>query len=584
MSEVLQSVSAWLTSQRSGKWLMVIDNADSEKLFGSSRDLNLFPGEQSTKSHIAPYLPRSSTGSILVTTRNKKVGIRVSGGCVVLVPTLGLSDGKAMLKRRLIKDVIWKDTKAEELLQLLEFLPLAISQAASYINEEDVDMNHYVNLLLNHKTRRSVLEANYYDPRRDHGTPNAVFLSWQVSFDEISVKAPRSAELLSHAVFLDRHSIPPLFLQQEDEDPVSFDRAVGTLKAYSFVKLGKHRGTLSIHPLIQACTHAWLAKQQSTLHWQESAMDMVFRRCPPSPNFDHWPAWHVIAPHIGQVLCYDTGTKSFSLQRASILASVAVYDRRQGRLELSIARARKALAIFQAYLGDEHPNTLDAMYALAMALKSDRSFPAAEILMRQVLEKRALLLGDHAHTTAAIQGLVRILAAQKKFTEAERLSRESLSRSESSLGLNHPDTLTAMNDLGMMLSKMKKYEESEDLFRRCFQRKLNTLGKNNRETLGAMGNLGSALSGQGKSKNAKKILEELVQQSEVALGEEDGDTILARNNLGIVLCQVGDYEDALFVFHRNEAMCRKVFGPQHLRTLECMKNTSACNSTQSRRS
>lgn len=573
ISEKLQSVVDWLSGQHRSPWLMVIDNADDDNVFfGPGCDSLLDPGQKSPAPGIIQYLPRNTTGSILITTRNRRVGVRFSARSIVRVPTFELEDSTNLLRYRLIEEVEWDEIKAKELLQLLEFLPLAISQAASYINEEDVTIERYVTVLKDCSTERELLRRNYYDPSRDVDTPHAVFLTWQVSFNEILARNPRAAAILSTAAFLDRFSIPHALIQQDDEDPVSFDTALGSLKAYSFVNLVKQTQTLIIHRLVWACTRAWVEDRKETVVWQESALNAVSKRCPSSANFDHWSAWRVLLPHIEHVVQYNIGTRHSELQQASILTDTAIYDRRQGRYDVSAARAKQAVTMRQRHLGNDHPNTLEALYTLAMTLKSYGQYPAAEDAMRQVLRKREELLEDHPHTMAAMNGLARILGAQKRFEECERLSREMVARSETYLGPNHPDTLTALNSLGNTLSKMRKYEESERLFRRCFQYKAVALGKENRETLRAMANLGSALSNQGNTAEAKEILQEAIILSKRTLGEKDEDTILLGNSLGFVLQQVGSYDEAHSLLRRNVALCKEVFGPDHPRTLEYMRN------------
>jgi hypothetical protein len=67
-------VHGWLSNERNGRWIIIIDSAD---------DRDVFYGPSSSDTHngqlFASYLPQSRNGSIVITTRNKDLAFRLTG-------------------------------------------------------------------------------------------------------------------------------------------------------------------------------------------------------------------------------------------------------------------------------------------------------------------------------------------------------------------------------------------------------------------------------------------------------------------------------------------------------------------------
>ena len=168
---------------------------------------------------LAQYLPRSANGSTLITTRDRRVGERFAeqDKPIVVLP-LEITDATSMLRSRLPNHLDWIASEVSELLENLEYLPLAIAQAASYISEEGVTVKRYLELLRpGNADSKVLLEQDYYDSKRHPDIHNSVFQTWKISFDQIQRQTPRAAEILSLMSMLDKQSIPEDCLQDEEE-------------------------------------------------------------------------------------------------------------------------------------------------------------------------------------------------------------------------------------------------------------------------------------------------------------------------------------------------------------------------------
>ena len=114
----LQLVKRWLESKDSGDWVMIIDNADDENLlFG--KDEGQADGPSSISSKLARYLPQHPNGSILLTTCNKKLGVKfTAAGGVITIPKMNVSESKRLLVEKLEEDY-YDDNALTELVEVL---------------------------------------------------------------------------------------------------------------------------------------------------------------------------------------------------------------------------------------------------------------------------------------------------------------------------------------------------------------------------------------------------------------------------------------------------------------------------------
>src|SRR4029077_2207571 len=104
-----------------------------------------------------------------------------------------------MLRTSLVQKDVLEDHKVViTLLQQLTFLPLAITQAAAYINQTEISLANYVSLLKEQEEDTiELLSKDFEDEWRSAETTNPVAMTWLVSFDQIRKRDSFAAEYLS---------------------------------------------------------------------------------------------------------------------------------------------------------------------------------------------------------------------------------------------------------------------------------------------------------------------------------------------------------------------------------------------------
>lgn len=148
------------------------------------------------------------------------------------------------------------------LLKLLTFLPLAITQAASYINENNMGLANYITLLQEQETDVvELLSEHFEDEGRYKDIQNPVATTWLISFQQIQRLDDLATGYLSFMACINPRNIPQSFLPQPTSKKRKSD-AIGLLKAYSFVSEQVGEGLLSLHQLVHLATRNWMRREQ----------------------------------------------------------------------------------------------------------------------------------------------------------------------------------------------------------------------------------------------------------------------------------------------------------------------------------
>lgn len=131
-ANVLVLVRNWLRDEANGSWFMVLDNVDRVDTFSPSRKRRRDEANTDVQTSLAEYIPKNN-GSVLVTSRHRDAAARlVSFNRIKEVLAMNESEGLQLLRNKLCQPPL--EDSAAKLLVALNHIPLAITQAAAYIN------------------------------------------------------------------------------------------------------------------------------------------------------------------------------------------------------------------------------------------------------------------------------------------------------------------------------------------------------------------------------------------------------------------------------------------------------------------
>jgi tetratricopeptide (TPR) repeat protein len=599
-TDVLRLVSNWLCDEANGQWIMILDNADDIEVFYPKQ--GRFKVGQLSNSTTSPidYLPQSRNGSILITSRSKDAAARLAGGYQQIKEVDRLSEAQALqLLQNKLQDTLGSGDPSD-LLRALDHLPLAITQAAAYINRHapQVTINSYLDeFRKSDQNKENLLTQDTGDIRRDRSASNAVVTTWQMTFKSIQKERRSAAKLLWLMSFFNPQGIPEFVLQSyirslrakvrdlksvftalhygkdesEDRAQKELHADLSILKGYSLIYPTAQRGTWKMHPLVQLCARAWLASSKDLNEWRLKFLALMRRELDPE-NLERWEDYKELLPHIEGFYHSDPTGKSLE-KWLHLLEEVGKLLVNKGKYDEAGTLYQRQLERREKELGVRHLDTLTSVNSLGNVLFSQGKYKEAEKLHQRALEGREKELGvRHLDTLKSVNNLALVLRGQGRYKEADKLHQRALEEFEKELGVCHLDTLKSVNNLALVLGYQGKYKEAEKLHRRALEGREKELGAHHIDTLKCVNNLGNVLYRQGKYKEAEKLHQRALEGREKELGVRHQDTLKRVNKLAVVLRHQGRYEEAEKLHQRALEGRKKELGECHPDTLQSVNN------------
>ena len=505
--DVCELVCDWLEEEEHKQWLMILDNVDDvDALHGQAQNEGL------AKAMI-DYLPgRLSANKLLVvTTRDRDVAEElVDGGCggPVIIGPFSQQQSQELLEAKMrCKQDLLNQELVDRLLKALAHVPLAITQAAAFMNRNGVSVSGYLAALeRNENELMDHLSQDLQDPRRDRGFPHSIFRTWKMSFDQICAREPQTADLLSLMATLDGQQIPRMLLEDQIPSRAELSSRLGTLLGYSLIAQPAVDETYSMHPLVQTSVRYWLAQETRKDHYVGQALRSVAERFP-QDTYENRREYEMLLPHAQVVLQHARDLEAHQKTCRELLHCMARCELSSGRYELACAQAELAYGIGRTLFGDKHEATLRSLGLLARVLGYQGKYEQAEEMHRRVLELIEIVLGkEHPETLTSMNNLATVLSSQGKYEQAEEMHQRVLELRETVLGKEHPDTLTSMSNLANVLSDQGKYEQAEEMDRRVLELRETVLGKEHPDALRSMANLARIWKSQGRDQEAIALM------------------------------------------------------------------------------
>jgi hypothetical protein len=281
--DLLQLVRGWLCDELNGQWTMIVDNADDEAIFFDHTTQNHTTGGLKQPAELlSDYLPQSPNGSILITSRSQAVAHKLTGihSNIIEVKPLDEDDALSLLDKKLGSAA--DRNGAVRLVHALDSMPLAITQAAAFIQQRGprMSVSKYVDeICRSDQDRARLLEKDVGDSRRDGRASNSIIATWQILFEYIRKHMPTAARLLSLMSMFDRQNIPVLLLQiyyeSDKGGDADLDDDIYTLSSFSLVKISADGGELEMHQLVQFSTKKWLELYGELEVWRKTYATLV---------------------------------------------------------------------------------------------------------------------------------------------------------------------------------------------------------------------------------------------------------------------------------------------------------------------
>ncbi|KAG9503259.1 hypothetical protein J7337_006102 [Fusarium musae] len=255
--ELLQNVRHKIESLP--RWLLIIDNADDLSLFGVGSTVR-------NTRRIMHYIPKGPNGTILWISRDEAiVGSLVGARRGIAVPRMTSDESKALLELTMPQTI--SDDELDDAVLLLEemqFLPLAISQAGAYMRRTETSVSQYLNNFKEDTTRRCMLKEPEFDRYRLHNGSNSILETWKPSIRRLHQENELAYKILHILAYVDNQTITEQVLdaaaayrETKPTEVISESKkreAICRLKNFSFLiehHLGDNERTYEIQKLVQ---------------------------------------------------------------------------------------------------------------------------------------------------------------------------------------------------------------------------------------------------------------------------------------------------------------------------------------------
>ncbi|KAL0636312.1 hypothetical protein Q9L58_004769 [Maublancomyces gigas] len=610
-------VKTWFETKDSGDWLLIIDNFD---------DID---------QEFIRWLPLRN-GAILFTSRDK----RVTGAFGATGTEVGnLTDAEA--RQTLARLTVGEGTHlarsgTDGLLQLLGNLPLAIAQAAAFMEQTGSSPEEYISAFNSESDRETLLATEFRSPDMP---PRSVTSTIAVTVERILRENPLAIKLLELMSLLDCLSIPKTLLKKlpwhELGTEVLFAKTIGVLLNFSLVSQPTQH-EYRLHLLVGFSIRARMQPDIYSTRLTDAAE--LLQTNFPRGMFESVTQCSLLLPHAISIVTkaenINQHSRSISdlelemaqhLKERGLFSAATSYADKSFRLaetlgltdltenqdllgQLFMAQGKyvdalewygRALAGREKALGSDHPNTLDTVNNMASVFDSQGKYDDALEWYRRALAGREKALGgDHPSTLNTVNNMASVFDNQGKYDDALEWYGRALAGREKALGSDHPNTLSTVNNMASVFDSQGRYDDALEWYGRALAGYEKALGSDHPSTLNTVNNMagvfsnqgkyddapewyGRALAGnQGKYDDALEWYGRALAGREKALGSDHPSTLATVNNMAVVFSSQGKYDDALEWYGRALAGCEKALGSGHPRTLDTVNNMASVFNNQ----
>ncbi|NEC68691.1 FxSxx-COOH system tetratricopeptide repeat protein [Streptomyces sp. SID9727] len=526
-------------------WLLILDGADEP-------------------DQIWDLVP-TGPGHVLITSRNPEWSEHNSN--LVEVPVYRRDESVAFIRRRAPR---LTPAEADQLAEALEDLPLLLDQTAGWLNDSDLSVEEYIELL------EGGIDQDVVKVSADF--PLAFQTAWSILLNKLRDTVPESVDLLRLCSFFAPGSIPVRLLKEMPpgdlpeqvsglmSDPLLWNKAINQLRQYSVVRLESHESsvdatssgeTVYMHRMV----HQIIGHDMTEENRQEF-IDVVRRALaaadPGRPTDTRlWPAYAEITPH----LKWADVLKSTDPAVQTLVLNCLRYMYLSGEYRAGIKLGVRAMAAWRELFGENHPRIWDVSYHYSNLLRAVGDYAGTEAIERAVVERlRAERGPEDLEYLRAASGLAADLRGLGRYDEALEVSDGVLTSYQRLLGDQDSRTLNAQSNLAVTLRLLGRYTESLELDRHTLDSRRQLLRHRHAWTLYSETAYATDLRLLGRYSEASSLQNQSVQMHRRVLGPDNPQTLRAEYNLALCHYRDGTRARASDLFTRVLERCERVLG------------------------
>lgn len=557
---------------------------------------------------------------MLLTTRTQSTGGLAQR---IDLERMELDEGTLFLLRRsktIMYNISFEDVcadqraLAQEIVQLMDGLPLALDQAGAYIEETACSLSDYFD---RYQKRRTMLLNIRGCTNTNH--PQSVVATFSLSFEKVEQESRAAADLLRLCAFLHHNAIPEEIitegaselgpvLQAVASDPFEFDVALALLRKYSLLRRNSEIKMLSIHRLVQTVLKDKMDEEMQH-QWAEHtvrAVNATFPDVKQEASMTAWHQWQRCIPHahictslidtwdmtfpeagrlIGQIGAYilDGGQydqaeilmkKSLEMllsawgpEHPDVAAGFCMlgnyYMMRRGLYTQAEPLLHQGLAIHQKILGSGHPDVIDTLNDLSILYHIQGKFVQAELGYQQAQDTCKPIPEMLFFSSMTLNNFACLYLYQGKYASAEPMFTQALTQFEKAVGLEHHSTAFTLNNLARLYRDWGQYIRSESWFERALALRERFLGPENYVVAQTLNDWSQLCYYQGKYVLGERFCHRALAIWKPIIGMEHPVIAQVLNNLAMLAHIQGECAQAEIFAQQALTIREQAFGPDH---------------------
>lgn len=530
------------------RWLLIFDNAESPE-------------------RVRHYFPTGGSGTILVTSRNRRWGL-VGSSLEVDVFTRG--ESKELLRR---SGQPLQDDEADRLAEALGDLPLALEQAAAWRSETGMPVSEYLRLF--DVKRAELLEVS---PPPDYQLPVAA--AWNVSLDHLDTRSPAALRLLqlcsyfapdpiSRSIFagLGNSSIVPE-LDAALNDPMRLARAIREINRYSLARIDHRTNSIEMHRLVQAVLINRMTLEEQD-RMRRGAHTLLAAADPKTPrSASDWPRYAELYAHS----IASRAIESDQPWVRHLVMNIAQYLYYWGDHDVAIDFSEQAWKVWQAIFGEDDQQTrLMGRWLGFLYVVTGRYHDSAQIVgqLKAIYARTAPT--DREDTREDMLEVLNLEAAvyrvQGDFAAGAELDEVAYDKARRSFGEDDPVTLATAHNLGVSRRLIGEFRRALELDQQTHALKMRVFGQDDQRTLITQNAYAIDVRENGDYVHARSLQETVFEEYRRVLGPGNPATLKAMRQLSEVTRKVGDQETALELAREASAQLTRRYGDSHPESL-----------------
>jgi tetratricopeptide (TPR) repeat protein len=533
---------------------------------------------------IAPFLPKNQVLDILITSRYKSWEFPI-----VNLNSFSANDTHVYITKAFGTCIEIVEKDSAELHKLVDGLPLAVVQAAAYINQQEkMSLSDYCETFV--KNQEQVLRDG--DP-----VLSTVATTFTIALHDIRKKDPFVDGVMNVLGYISPDHITLEILQDyymevlyrylcsKNKQLLKINRAnlrnelqifddlnktLEILKFYSLLSidgnhLKMHRLTQSVIRMVHRSIRIFDRNYEQAAEWLMSQLGYDRKDLKEVARISS------LVPH-GLAICeIEHVIEKYWKEIFSIYYGISAYQ--LDNFQQSFFSCTRALEIAEKKFGLDHLVTAEALNNLGRAYQELGKYERAiELKERGLAIKEKKLNENSIELGVSLGDLGGVYMALGNYEKAKDLLERALVIADSHGHDENDDTASILHNLGLLYGNLGYQGKKIKLLERALKIKKKCFGEEHPETASTLEGLGVAYEHLGNSKKAEELLEYALNLYEKNYGKNHLASSQTLMNLGVTYVSLGKYEKAKELLESSLVLKSKQYGEDHPETALALDN------------